>query len=66
MAGNQGGALSKATLGLGRVIACVSWHRAGTLGAVWTLVVVLTPTATQPVLGLGQAFAATHAVQETL
>lgn len=66
MAGNHGDALSKATLGLGRVVACVSGHGAGALGALRALVVVLTPAATQSVLGLGQAFAAAHAVQETL
>ncbi len=65
VAGNRGGALPKATLRLGRVIAGLSGHRTGPFRALRTLVVVLTSASAEPVLGLTQALATAHAVEET-
>lgn len=66
MAGNHGGALPKATLRLGRAIAGISGHRTGPFRALRTLMVVLTSASAEPVLGLTQALATAHAVEETL
>ncbi len=66
MAGNRGVALPKATLRLGRVIAGISGHRTGPFRALRTLMVVLTSASAEPVLGITQALATAHAVDETL
>lgn len=66
MAGSHGGALPKATVGLGRFICGVSGHRTGPFRALRTLVVVLTSAPAEPVLRLAKTLAATHTVEETL
>lgn len=66
MAGNGGGALPKATVGLGRVIAGISGHGTGPFRALRALVMVLTSAPAEPVLGFAQALATAHAVEETL